>query len=95
MDNSKKTFSNFDKELLKKKFFYELQEQWSKFIIEWKMLKWTGEVNGEKCPVSSGTWYKWRIGLFELMDYTDNIKICLLNENQIWKLNSLLWKIEW
>ena len=94
---AKKTFSNFDKELLKKEIFsrWITQEQWSKFIIEWKMLKWTGEVNGEKCRfvVVLDTSES---GLFELMDYTDDIKkICLLNENQIWKLNSLLWKIEW
>ncbi|HRU50124.1 MAG TPA: GspE/PulE family protein, partial [Candidatus Absconditabacterales bacterium] len=77
---AKKTFSNFDKELLKKEIFSRgiTQEQWSKFIIEGKMLKGTGEVNGEKCPVCGGTGYKGRIGLFELMDYTDDIKNMLI-----------------
>jgi type II secretory ATPase GspE/PulE/Tfp pilus assembly ATPase PilB-like protein len=59
------------------------QEQWSKFMIEWKVMKWTGQVNWEQCPVCGGTWYKWRVGLFELMDYTDDIKNMLIE----WKSN--------
>jgi type II secretory ATPase GspE/PulE/Tfp pilus assembly ATPase PilB-like protein len=59
------------------------KEQWSRFMIEWKMLKWTGKFDGKQCPICGGTWYKWRIGLFELMDYTDDIKNMLIE----WKSN--------
>jgi type II secretory ATPase GspE/PulE/Tfp pilus assembly ATPase PilB-like protein len=59
------------------------KEQWSKFMIEWKMLKWTGKVNGEKCPMCWWSWYKWRIWLFELMDYNDEIKKMLME----WRSN--------
>ncbi len=82
---AKKAFSNFDKNLLRKEIAsrWITQEQWSKFMIEWKVMKWTGQVNWEQCPVCGGTWYKWRVGLFELMDYTDDIKNMLIE----WKSN--------
>ncbi|MCK9466845.1 MAG: GspE/PulE family protein [Candidatus Absconditabacterales bacterium] len=77
---AKRTFSNFDKELLKKEIAARgiTKEQWSKFMIEGKIMKGTGQVNGEQCPVCGGTGYKGRIGLFELMDYTDDIKNMLI-----------------
>ncbi len=82
---AKKIFSNFDKDLLKKEIVSRgiTKEQWSRFMIEWKMLKWTGKLDGKQCPICGGTWYKWRIGLFELMDYTDDIKNMLIE----WKSN--------
>ena len=82
---AKKIFSNFDKDLLKKEIVSRgiAKEQWSRFMIEWKMLKWTGKLDGKQCPICGGTWYKWRIGLFELMDYTDDIKNMLIE----WKSN--------
>ncbi len=82
---AKKIFSNFDKDLLKKEIVSRgiTKEQWSRFMIEWKMLKWTGKFDGKQCPICGGTWYKWRIGLFELMDYTDDIKNMLIE----WKSN--------
>ncbi len=83
--HAKKAFVNFDKELLKKELHdrWVTKEQWSKFMIEWKMLKWTGKVNGEKCPMCWWSWYKWRIWLFELMDYNDEIKKMLME----WRSN--------
>lgn len=83
--HAKKAFVNFDKELLKKELHdrWVTKEQWSKFMIEWKMMKWTWKVNWEKCPVCWGTWYKWRIWLFELMDYNDEIKRMLME----WRSN--------
>ncbi len=84
-EHAKKTFVNFDKELLKKEIMarWITKDQWSKFMVEWKILKWTWEINWEKCPVCGWTWYKWRLGLFELMDYSDDIKNMLIE----WKSN--------
>jgi len=79
-EHAKKAFMNFDKDALRR----ELSERWitkeqlSRFMIEWKMLKWTWQVNGWKCPVCGWAWYKWRIWLFELMDYNDEIKRLLM-----------------
>ncbi|HRX64210.1 MAG TPA: GspE/PulE family protein [Candidatus Absconditabacterales bacterium] len=75
-EHAKKTFTNFDKELLKNEIKLRgiNESQWKKFINEGKVLKGTGKVNGETCPVCSGSGYKGRLGIFELMDYTDDIK---------------------
>lgn len=80
-EHAKKTFVNFDKELLKKELVARWinKQQWTDFISEWKVTKWTGKVNWEICPVCGWTWYKWRIGIFELMDYTDDIKNMLMD----------------
>ncbi|HOG15106.1 MAG TPA: GspE/PulE family protein [Candidatus Absconditabacterales bacterium] len=77
---AKKIFSNFDKDLLKKEIVSRgiTKEQWSRFMIEGKMLKGTGKLDGKQCPICGGTGYKGRIGLFELMDYTDDIKNMLI-----------------
>ena len=83
--HAKRAFVNFDKELLKKELYDRgvTKEQRAKFMIEWKMLKWTWKVNWEKCPVCGWVWYKWRIWLFELMDYNDDIKRMLME----WRSN--------
>lgn len=79
-EHAKKAFMNFDKDALRR----ELSERWitkeqlSRFMIEWKMLRWTWKVNGGVCPVCGWSWYKWRIWLFELMDYNDEIKRLLM-----------------
>jgi len=78
--HAKRAFMNFDKELLKKELHdrWVTKEQWAKFMIEWKMMKGTWKVNWEKCPVCWWSGYKWRIWLFELMDYNDDIKRMLM-----------------
>lgn len=83
--HAKKTFVNFDKEMLKKEIIsrWITKEQRSKFMVEWKILKWTGEVDWQKCPICGGIWYKWRLGIFEVMDYSDDIKNMLME----WKSN--------
>lgn len=83
--HSKRAFMNFDKELLKKELHdrWITKEQWSKFMIEWKMMKWTGKVNWETCPVCWWSGYKWRVWIFELMDYNDDIKKMLMD----WRSN--------
>lgn len=54
------------------------QAQWQNFVQgkftcgTWK------DKDGNTCPVCNGSGYKWRIGIFELMEYTDDIKDLLL-----------------
>ncbi len=83
--HAKHTFENFDKELLKKEIVsrWITKQQWTKFVTEGKILKWSWKIWWEVCPVCGWTWYKWRLGIFELMDYTDDIKNMLLE----WKSN--------
>ncbi len=83
--HAKHTFENFDKELLKKEIVsrWITKQQWTNFISEGKILKWSWKVWWDVCPVCGGTWYKWRVWIFELMDYTDDIKNMLLE----WKSN--------
>ena len=42
---------------------------------------------GETCPFCRW-WYKWRIGLFEMMDYTDEIKVLLLGEKSAFDIEN-------
>jgi len=78
--HAKETFVNFDKELLKQEIVARWigSEQWTKFISKWIILKWSWQVDWKTCPVCGGSWYKWRLGIFELMDYTDDIKNMLM-----------------
>ena len=83
--HAKKTFVNFDKDLLKKEIVarWITNEQWTKFITQWVITKWSGKVDWKTCSMCGWTGYKWRLGIFELMDYTDHIKNMLME----WKSN--------
>ncbi len=77
----REAFVQFDKEKLKQ----EILERWidqaarDAFITEWKCRSWSWKSeNGEVCSHCWWTWFKWRTGLFELMDYTDDIKDMLI-----------------
>jgi type II secretory ATPase GspE/PulE/Tfp pilus assembly ATPase PilB-like protein len=52
-----------------------------KFVTEWKVFIWTWEdpKTHEKCSVCWWSGYKWRIWLFEMMDYNDDVKNMILN----------------
>jgi type II secretory ATPase GspE/PulE/Tfp pilus assembly ATPase PilB-like protein len=43
------------------------------FLGSWKDEHWA------ECPLCKWSGYKWRIGLFEMMDYNDDIKTLLLD----------------
>jgi type IV pilus assembly protein PilB len=80
---AKKTFQNFDKELLKKEIYARgiTQQQWTDFFMNGYISQGTGKdpTTGEICPVCKGVGYKGRVGLYEMMDYTDDIKMMLLD----------------
>jgi len=79
---ARKIFTDFDKEILKNEIIsrWITQKERDDFIKEWLAYEWTGKdpKTGETCQVCWGKKYKWRIGLFEFMDYTDDLKEMIL-----------------
>ena len=90
--NAKNSFRIFDKDLLKKELALRwiTQEERNDFFVKWYVMEWTWKdpKTWEICPVCKGTWYKWRLWLYEMMDYTDDIKMMLLD----WKSAFEVWK---
>lgn len=80
---ARKTFQNFDKEILKKEIISRgiTQEQWSDFFSHGYVSQGTGKdpKTWEICPVCKGIGYKGRVGIYEMMDYTDDIRVMLLD----------------
>jgi len=77
---AKDTLSKMDKSVLTselKKRGID-QAQWKNFL-DGKLKVWAGkDSSGNVCPVCNGSGYKWRIGIFEVMEYGDDIKNLLL-----------------
>lgn len=77
---AKETLSRMDKDIL----LAELKKRWID-QVDWqnftagKLKVGTGkDTSGNKCPVCNGSGYKWRVGIFEVMEYTDDLKNMLL-----------------
>jgi type II secretory ATPase GspE/PulE/Tfp pilus assembly ATPase PilB-like protein len=89
---AKESFKNFDKDLLQKEIAARNipQEQWDAFIQEGKITIGTGKdpETGSTCPICEGSGYKGRVGLFELMDYTDELKNMLQNGKSVFEIES-------
>ena len=85
-------FKNFDKELLKKEVLSRniSQEQRNAFVNDGMINvgTWKDPVTGQTCPVCKGSGYKWRVGLFEMMDYTDDLKALILKWEQAIEIES-------
>lgn len=90
---AKESFRNFDKEALKKEILSRgiNQQQRNDFINNEMTYIGNGKdpVTGEKCPVCGGSGYKGRVGLFEMMDYTDEIKNLLLEGKSSFEVESV------
>jgi type IV pilus assembly protein PilB len=89
---AKESFRNFDKWALKKEILSRGidQQQRDDFINNEKTYIGSGKdpTTGEKCAICWGTGYKGRIGLFEMMDYTDEIKNLLLDGKSAFEVES-------
>ena len=81
--HAKQAFMNFDKDRLKKEIESRniTKDQWLSFFSEWKIMKWTWKLpDGTECPLCGWSGYKWRVWLYELMDYNDEIKNMLMEQ---------------
>lgn len=55
------------------------QENWEKFVNEWIVFEWSWTLpNWDTCQYCKWTWKKWRMGMYEFMEYDDFIKNLLL-----------------
>lgn len=90
---AKESFRNFDKDALKKEILSRgiNQQQRDDFINNAVMYtgSWKDPVTWEKCAICGGSGYKGRVGLFEMMDYTDEIKNLLLEGKSSFEVESI------
>ena len=90
---AKESFRNFDKDALKKEILSRgiTQQQRDDFINNAMVYIGTGKdpISGEKCPLCWWSGYKGRVGLFEMMDYTDEIKNLLLEGKSSFEVESV------
>lgn len=90
------SFKNILPELLKKEIIKRniTQEQRNSFINDGMIMKWTGKdpETWEVCPVCNWSWCKWRLWLFEMMDYTDELKSLLLSGKSAFEIEEYALK---
>ena len=90
-------FSNMDKKLLQEEVAkrWISNEQRQNFFHKWISQAWTGKdpQTGEICPVCHGTGHKGRIGIYEVMDYTDTIKNFLLEGKTAFEIEFIALKM--
>ena len=81
--NALETFKEFDREALKNELISRgiTAQQWNEFIKQGIVTVATGKdpQTGGICPHCGGSGYKGRVGIYELMDYTDDIKTLILD----------------
>jgi len=50
-------------------------EQWKSFITDGNMAVWSWlDATGQKCAYCNGTGYKWRVWVYEMMEYSDEVR---------------------
>lgn len=50
-------------------------EQWKLFVTDGMIVVWSWvDDTGKKCPHCNGTGYKWRVWVYEMMEYTDEVR---------------------
>ncbi len=90
---ARESFRNFDKEALKKEIISRgiNQQQRNDFINNAMVYVGSGKdpKTGKKCPVCGGSGYKGRVGIFEMMDYTDEIKNMLLDGKSAFEVENV------
>lgn len=90
---TKKSFSNFHKEKLKIEIQKRgiSQEQRNIYFNEWVIHVWTWKdpKTWEVCEHCMWTWYKWRIGLYEFMNYSDDIKTMILEKKSALEIEKI------
>ena len=80
---AKDSFKNYDEEALRKEIAFRkiTQKQRDDFMVEGLINIGSGKdpETKEICTHCSGTGYKWRIGLYEMLDFNENIKSMIMD----------------
>lgn len=65
-------------------------DQWRMFTVEGNIAQWSGvdPTTGQKCEYCHGTGYKWRVGIYEIMEYTDEIRNQLTNGKNAYEIEN-------
>ena len=92
LNYAKESFRNFDKELLKKEVVSRniSEQQWNDFINDGLVTLGTGKdpQTGWVCPVCGGSGYKGRVGLFEMLDFDEEVKNLILNDKSAFEIEN-------
>ncbi|MBS8121667.1 GspE/PulE family protein [Candidatus Vampirococcus lugosii] len=94
--NAKKVLGSIDKDILKKELYKRgiTNEQWKMFIEEGVGYVGTGKNNekGGVCEKCGGSGYKGRIGIYEIMDFDDDIKNFIVQGKSAFELEKYALK---
>lgn len=94
-DNAKETFTHFEKDILKKELIARgiTQQERDRFMKEGKTNMWSGkDADGNVCKKCGWSWYKWRVGVFEFMEYTDDIRQMLIEGKTAFEIEKFALK---
>lgn len=85
-------FNWLDPDLLKKEIVSRSisPEQWHEFVNDGVVNMWSGKdpSTWAVCPLCNGSWYKWRLGIFEIMEYNDEIRNRLIAGKTAYEIES-------
>lgn len=83
--NAIEAFSGLSQDVLRNEVMKReiTPEQWTEFITAGTISKGTGidPTTKQECQACNGSGYKWRVGIYEIMEYTDEIR----NQLVSWK----------
>ncbi len=71
------SFRWLDQSILKKEILSRniTPDQWKIFVNDGVIFHWSWiDKSGKKCARCNGSWYKWRVWIYEIMEYSDEIR---------------------
>ncbi len=90
--NALESFQGLDANILKTEVMKRniTSDQWSDFVTQGLMSQWSGvdPNTNAKCIRCNGTGYKGRVGVFEMMEYTDEIRNKLITGKTAYEIEN-------